>query len=202
MARSFIQGGISKPGSIWGPSQENIALDSSRGINAVGGFLKRIGGGLSILIPPNSTSSGILYPFQISIKNIDGGYQASLYPGTLNQQVPTNMFNTIDVSGGTSYVILTGSVDGYSVSSSTWSITNTAPTPQTANYLSPSTSFEILIGIIIQTTSGDNVSNKIYQITQTNFTAQPEEWVRETAADPQPFGLPYDIYYYWVINEA
>lgn len=74
MANSFIQGGIQKPGSIWGPSQGNTALDSVRATVGVGCTVKRLGGGLTVNTPKyRSRPQTILdFPWQVTI-TVSGG---------------------------------------------------------------------------------------------------------------------------------
>lgn len=93
MARSFIQGGISKPGSIWGPDQTPSALDSSRAVSAVGANVTRIGGGVSLFVPRSRLAAIQQFPLQtvIAITGTDNitttGIQV-VY-GTIAAEVPS-----------------------------------------------------------------------------------------------------------------
>lgn len=127
-----------------------------------------------------------------------------LYPGTVNQLLPTNIFDSVLINA-TKYVVLTCQSDGYSITSSVWSLENSTPTPQTATADIPPSTFIVTIGYVVYTAPVSPATKgtvKIYQLIDNILLANPLEWTRASRPDPTPFGLPYVIYYYWNITEA
>lgn len=94
MARSFIQGGIARPNSIWGPDQTPSALDSTRGVSGVGATITRIGGGLSLFVPRSRLPGAAqLFPLQtvLAVTGVDNITTTGVMVvyGTIGAQVPT-----------------------------------------------------------------------------------------------------------------
>ena len=129
----------------------------------------------------------------------DGTYDVTLWPGNVNGTVPTNMFSVINQAiTSTQYVVLTCSSDGYVITSSSWSLTDTPPTqPESVADMPPST-FYVVLGVIFY--NSDTTAITIYQIIYNNISAWPVEWTRTSRPDPGPFGLAYMIYYNWQLS--
>lgn len=165
-------------------------------------------GGQTFVQIPRIPSPGVpikYTPFQIfATKHIvsgiwDGTYDVTLYPGVVNQLLPTNMFDVMNQGiESTQYIILTCESDGYSVTSSTWSISSSPNVPVDATVNTPPSEFTVLIGVIFYNSGPGTIS--VYQIINNNIIAAPEEWIRDSNPDIEPFGLAYEIYYYWNIT--
>ena len=100
---NFLRGESYQPGDRITSERLNLdqdAASSARGINAVGGFLKRYTGGMSITIPrySRSTTSKTVQPFDI----VTGPTAGSFYviPGVVNNVMPINMFSLFTYATG------------------------------------------------------------------------------------------------------
>lgn len=166
-------------------------------------------GGIVVFPPPNraaSTPAPIVYtPFQIfAVKHLvagtwDGTYDVTLYPGTVNQLLPSNMFSTINATiTSTQYVILTGASDGYVVTDAPWSIVGTQPTPTDAVADTPPSTFYAIIGVILYNSGPNTIT--IRQIIDADITAIPSVWTTIARSGAGPFELAYVNYYYWNIT--
>jgi hypothetical protein len=162
-------------------------------------------GGTIIITAPASIAASTNTPFQIfATKNIvdgewDNTYNVTLYPGLINQLLPTNIFNVINQGiGSTQYVVLTCMNDGYAITSATWSLMSSVPTPPDATPDGPPATLNIIIGVIFYNSTPNTIT--VYQIIFDNITATPTEWTRTTRAGAGPFELAYVIYYYWAIS--
>lgn len=166
---------------------------ASRGL--AGTLLESIGGGVA---------TTIYTPFEIfANKHIvsgvwDNTYDVTLYPGVVNQLLPSNIFSPINQGiSSTLYVILTGASDGYSVTSSAWSLESSAPAPVDATADTPPSSFTVVIGVIFWNAVTSTFT--IYQIIQNNLSAQPIQWLTVSRATPEPFLSPVQYYWTWQV---
>lgn len=157
-----------------------------------------VGGGAGAVTPP--------FPFQIiqtGDPDAPNDIYVYLYPGTVNQLLPTNIFDSIKITAS-SYVVLTCESDGYVVTSSTWSLMNTQPTPLDATADTPPSTFYVLIGYVAYTAPvlpATKGTITIFNTVNTSLSANPIEWVRATRSGAGPYELPYVIYYAWNIGE-
>jgi hypothetical protein len=165
-----------------------------------GGFTISVNNGPSI-------SAGTSYtPFQIFTKPhfvsgvADGSTDVTLYPGSINQFLPTNIFSTINATiSSTQYVVLTiTSSTGNEISSSSWSLMSSPPTPPDATPDAPpvSTNFYAILGII-----GYNSGTlTTYQLVNDNLTALPVVWTTTNRTGAGPFEMASVNYYHWKVS--
>lgn len=175
--------------------------------NGGGARVSHLGGQTFVQVPRPRPSSGTpkaFTPFEIfATKNMvglppiwDGTYNVTLYPGTVNLLLPSNIFNTINQAiASTQYVILNCISDGLAITSSSWDIESSAPTPLDAVADSPPASAQILLGVIVYNAITDTI--QIFQIITDNIDLTPTEWIRVPRPGAGPFELAYQIYYYW-----
>lgn len=166
----------------WGRDlQRHVAsLKSGTGLRARPTTARRGGG---------STPS----PFDCTVSGTD----LTLRPGTINQVLPSNIFSTLTLPGGTytRYIVLTATCASGLVTSAALSVDVAAPAAPGVDAGSPPTTFAVLLAIIV-----DGVAYRT--IAPGSLQAQVVESFRTDKASPT-FGLsPYDIYYTWLIKEA
>lgn len=192
-ARSFadLSNAITGARSILGPGQTQGAYYTAGGIVSLPDIAVR-------------TTSTVKTPFQITCVSAGGGnYNVSLYPGTVNQQIPSDIFTTLNttLNNGANYVVITCGSDGYGITTMTWEsggLMTSQPTPQEATADTPPSTFYIIIGVIFYNSS--NSTFVIYQIVTTNLTAEPTVWTTTTRPSAGPYDLAALNYYYWVVG--
>lgn len=187
----------------------NKILDEVEGVTIKPGSnirVKRSIGGTLVEVTQSATGATIT-PFQIfATKKLvmgiwNGTYNITLYPGSIDETIPTNMFATINQTvASTQYVILTCESDGYRITSSTWSVTGTPPTPPAATADVPPSEFYIILGVIFYNATTSAII--IYQIIRTNLDAAPDIWTTTTRPTAGPYDLAAQNYYYWDISAA
>lgn len=132
-------------------------------------------------------------PFDCSVSGTD----LTLRPGTINQVLPSNMFSTLTLPGGsyTRYIVLTATCSSGEVTSAALSVETTQPVAPGVDAGSPPASFAVLLAVI--------VDGQVFRtIAPGSLQAQVVESFRADKASPT-FGLsPYDIYYTWLVKEA
>jgi hypothetical protein len=136
-------------------------------------------------------------PFTIAMVLAGGGpnYSVTLWPGAINQLVPTDMFTTVTyVAASTVYVHLDVTTDGRKITAAAIVIDGTSPVamPSTSG-LAP-TSFGLLIGVI--------TNNTVYQINSGLCTATIATALTEDKAAPVPGQSPYLYWYTWTVAFA
>lgn len=142
--------------------------------------------------PARASGGSSPQPFDCSVSGTD----LTLRPGTINEVVPSNMFSTLVLPGGsyTRYIVLTASCSGGQVSSAALSVDLSAPGAPAVAAGSPPTSFKVLLAIVV-----DGVAYRT--IGAGSLSARPVEAYRVDKASPT-YGLsPYDIYYTWQRTE-
>jgi hypothetical protein len=167
-------------------SQPNIAF--GQGIE---GFTDD-DGNLTFSSKGKNRSAGGKAPWKVTTSFVDGDLKASVYPATMSNLVPTNIFDTIAISEtGTYYIVATGSSDGRAVQSVVLSAESSAPISNIPEAdAAPATVYD-LIAIIHD--------NKVFQIRSSNTVAISYEALREsrTASAGE---LPYTPWYAWRID--
>ena len=167
-----------------------------------GGYTLSASGGDTYNITPVAP-----FPFQIYVVahtdddgDPDGTYDVTLYPGTINQFMPSNMFDVVNISADDDqYITLDCESDGYGITSCTWNADSDAPDPAEATSDTPPSSFSVLLGVV-HFDDDDNMT--IGQTVNTSLSATPIEWLRTDNPDADPFGLPYTSFYAWKITGA
>lgn len=167
--------------------------------------LTRYPGGTLLPAGQGGTSSpAINTPFQIfATKNLtgmpptwDGTYNVTLWPGSVNQLLPTNIFAKINQTiTSTQYVVLTCLSDGYVVTSSTWSLMSSQPTTPDATADIPPSIFYITLGVIFYNSTPNTIS--IFQIWFDNPSCTPFIWTTTSRTGAGPYELAYVNYYNW-----
>jgi len=135
------------------------------------------------------------FPWEITIKSAQGTYYITIRPGTVNNMLPSNMFQNLGISGvGTIYVIVHVLTDGQKPTNLLIDIATQPPQAPGVNPWVPPQSFDILLGVIV------NV--KVFQIISDPLNCQPR-LVNQTLRDnPQP-GQPYlQNNYTWQTDSA
>lgn len=137
-------------------------------------------------------------PFFIFADSLgSSSYNVHLYPGTVSQLLPTNMFSVITATiTSPQYVVLTVNSTGYNVSSSSWSLMSSAPVPPTATVDTPPTIFYSILGII-NVVGGAAVP---LQVVNNNLTATPVVWATVSRPGAGPFELASENYYNWQVD--
>lgn len=141
----------------------------------------------------NPASSGtVVYPFQPAIV----GTNMTVRPGTLNGTVPTNIGTTFTVpTTGTRYLVLTGLASSGSVTSSSLTVTTTAPSMVAATLGYPPATFTVLLYVI--------VNQVLFRVIGSgSLYALPKESFRVQKSMTTPDLLPYDSYYNWLVSSV
>lgn len=186
------------------------AVNGNRLNSSVGALSSRGSGGSSIVVRKPMTSSPPEYtPFQIFVRPHlvsgvwDNTYDINLWPGTVNQSLATNYAEVINQAiSSTLFVVLTCASDGYSVTSYTWSLVSTPPTPPTATADTPPTSFSIILGVIFWDATLAIPTFNLKQIVRTNLISAPVEWIQTSRTGAEPFVSPIQYYWAWETSAA
>lgn len=142
-----------------------------------------------------SGASSAIEPFTIFLtideENDSGSF--TIWPGTINELLPTDMMSTFDYGlGNTLYVKLNVVTNGKAVTAATISPESTPTSPIATLQGSAPTTFGILIGVI--------ANNTLFQVRTGNITASLVEALQEGKAVPSPGLSPYNFYYTWEIT--
>lgn len=158
---------------------------------------------LTIDLPDGTVAEQDFTPFEIfSNKHFvdgvwDNTYDVTLYPGAINQLVPTNIFATINQAITTTlYVVLTVQSNGLSITSSSWSLMSSQPTPSDATADAPPSTFYVTIGIIFFASP----SISLFQLVTDDLTAAPVIWTTTTRAGAGPYEMASMNYYTWYVE--
>lgn len=139
-----------------------------------------------------STPSTTTYPFQPVIT----GTSATITYGTLNGIAPTNISSTFTIpSSGVRYLSLDVVASSGGVSSSTLSITSSAPSVPGVTLGFPPNSFSWPLYYI-----NNQVLYRLIGLGSVIATSR--EVFRVQKSMPTPDNLPYDSYYTWLISNA
>lgn len=115
-------------------------------------------------------------------------HEITLYPGSINGLVPSNMFDTFSVSG-TQYIVATCTTDGSQINAITLAVESSPPTPAAATSGAAPLSFKVLITIF-----NDDLA---YNMGGCGMTFVPQESIRVDKVSPTPGTLPYTSWYVW-----
>lgn len=175
--------GIYLPPAAVLPKQENPPWDSPDTIQAIDSLSE-----IPIVQevqPSGGTTSN--YPFTPSIS----GTSLTLTTGTVNGLVPTNIGSTLTIVGtGTEYLQLSISAANAQITSSSFSVSSTAPSVIPVIQGQPPTSFDFCTHVIVNGTAFRVIGNGSLVFT-------PYEAWRFAKAMPTPDSMPYDSYYSW-----
>lgn len=127
-------------------------------------------------------------PFDVIYDSTTG--DAYVWPGTINNLVPTNILTVFNVAS-TINAILTVNTDGVSVTSASVGFTGTDPSVQAAELGAAPAIFEILLAKI--------VGGRVFKSLKCgNLMASPDHVMdKEKATPPNNGGSLYDKYYQW-----
>lgn len=135
------------------------------------------------------------FPWKITglgSEEAEDGWQVTMLPGTINNQLPTNIREPIDWDGPTSgdtFVILNCSVNGQGVESSVVEVSDTAPPTLPFVKGTLDAEVKILLAIIQGTT--------VYHLYKEIFSLYPR-FVMETEKEEILIGeYPFDRWYTW-----
>ena len=143
-------------------------------------------------------------PGPFDFTSIDTNGMLTIFPGTINNLLPSDPLATVDCSaGGTLYITLSCTTDSNQVNQANYVAQSTAPTPAAAIMGAPPASFDVLLGIVVGTASGGNTTYTPYKtLPKGNLLATPYQWILTDKDEVQPYGLPYDIWYTWTITST
>jgi hypothetical protein len=132
------------------------------------------------------------YPFDITLTDAGGGNStATIWPGTINQLLPSNYLTGVTVSNtGTHFLVLDCTASDGEITAAPLAIESAAPPAITPTQGTPPVAFQVLVGIII-----DGVAYKVWG--NGSVTASAAESYRVDKGSPVPGSLPYDVFYTW-----
>lgn len=135
------------------------------------------------------------YPFDITLTDQgDTTSIATIWPGTINQLLPSNYLTGVSVSNtGTHYLVLDCTASDGEITAAPLAIESAAPSAISPTQGTPPVAFQVLIGIIIS-----GVAFKVWG--NGNMTAAAAESFRVDKGSPVPGSLPYDVYYTWNLS--
>lgn len=146
------------------------------------------------------SGSSTLTPWKISVTKTGGQYLARVRPGSVNSLVPSNIFDTFNITNGTWFMKIKCDTDGKSVNAVTLQCDGNAPAGLLAEEnITPSTFYDS-IGLITATpgTNG-NLTIQIFQVRTTNLTATPVIDFLVSRVAPSPLDEPFVRWYKWSI---
>lgn len=136
------------------------------------------------------------YPFDVSFVPLGAGTQtASVRPGSVNNLIPSNYLDTYaqNTTGTQYFLVADVTVTDAAVTGVALTFGTSAPTGIPVALAAPPTSFQILIGVVIE--------GKWYRIIGNgSLDCTSVEAFRVSATSPSPGTLPYDIYYTWSVS--
>lgn len=136
------------------------------------------------------------HPFQVTRADTDLGTFVKVRPGTINNLVPTNIFDSLAITAtGVEYVVLTVNLDSTpSPTSAVLSIETDYPVPSATTPTHPPSVAKDVIAVL-----NDGV---IFQVRDTNLIATSAEVFQETIDNPDPGERDYIPWYRWEISES
>jgi hypothetical protein len=143
----------------------------------------------------SSETSDETLPFTIQLAFVAGTtYNMTLWPGTLNQAIPSNILTPISYDSTTNrFIKLSVTSNGKSITGTTVASSATVTDAITTTADAAPTTFDILIGVI--------VAGTIYQVRRGNLLATLNNNFTEGKAVPVPGTSPYTFYYTWLITQ-
>lgn len=134
-------------------------------------------------------------PFDITVSPNGSNFDVSLRPGTVNQMIPSNLFTPITVSGvASSFVKLHCTTNGTGVTGVTVTADATPSSPIIPTPSVGSTTFDILIGVILP--GGTSIKTLGYCA---SIRATLSQVFTQDKSDPPAPGIsPYIRWYTWI----
>ncbi len=177
-------------------------LESLRITRVVNGTFRKLPGGTEIIVSPRGGGGGggtTVHPFQISSSTApesENQYVVTVRPGTLNNLMPTNLFEENALrqfpipSNELNYVILTGQTNASDqFVSCALSVSETPPSAQEPTMFSLPVEAEFLLGVVYNGTAYNTITDSLLVSGVQQFTEQK--------TSPAAGALPYNIYYVW-----
>lgn len=162
------------------------------------GLLRAIGPGWVVnrgrRLPIHGTGVGN-FPWKISTGSDDIGTFISVRPGTINNMLPTNMFEKQYVAlFGTLYVTVHVYTDGEKPTDARIEILTIPPGAPNSNIWIAPYEFQVLLGVTVE--------RAVFQIIDSALSAQPKITIQSLVDNPQP-GRPYTDYHYtWNVTTS
>jgi hypothetical protein len=140
------------------------------------------------------------HPFQItSIASSDdennNAYAITVRPGTINNLLPTGIFDgaslkQTEIGSGLQYVVLQAQSDGRQITSAAISVESSAPEAQAPVVFGLPSSLDVLLGIVKDAS--------VFQVVIDNILVTgKQQFVAQKGGNVAPGELPYEIYYVW-----
>ena len=141
--------------------------------------------------------AGDTHPFQISValNPLTNNYEATIRPGTLNQLLPSNIFQGAALQKFTysqnsmRHVILSAQADGGQFTACELQLSQTAPSSQAPALYGLPTTVQFLIGVVYNAT--------VFQVAKNNLSLTGKELFRTAKASPAPGEVAFNVYYAW-----
>lgn len=190
------------PGMVSGAALGAVRKDIARNQTRAGVGMRMVGDptGQIVSVATNAFATSKRWNFglrgwRVAETRRDATYlYCSIFPSTINGVVASNWNTEITPNlTGTWYAKVDVTISGGKVSSTSYSVSTSAPTAPGVLAGTPPTSFSILLAIIHDAT--------IYQIRQgAPLTVTPVEVYRAAKVTTTPGEYPMDIYYTWEVT--
>lgn len=160
--------------------------------------MTRNGGGTSLTIPRGAGGGGTnLLPFDINAFSGEAGWQATVQPGTVNQLLPDNMYDTFSIDGTSLWrCIATAYSDGESITACHLTFETNDPDPQIPTPFTLPGEVGLVVGLVR--------SGEAYRTIGEGslILAGNEEYRTEREVIAEPGELTYIPYYAWTASLA
>ena len=154
--------------------------------------------GILIEIDPSIMSASLDDKYQwdvelTAIGNPVTSYSFEVWPGLIAAMLPSNMFDTFNVSAsGTFYIIATCTTDGKAVTSSVLSVESAPPALPAPQIGAGASSLGFVIGVFVDGT--------YFNAWKKNISVATREVIREDKPSPGPLELPYISWWGWSVS--
>ena len=167
-------------------------------VTQTGGGQRILGPGYQVVKSKNSSVPITLkpsFPWKIRVAFDDGNNPyVVLKPGTLNNMIPTNMFNQFSISSGTTwYVILHAETDGYRPTTCEIRVDTSPGAPSDVQLNLAPNNFDVNLGVIVNLTR--------FQLVDGLLFATPDVAIYTLTESPAPGRPLYDNNYTWFIEQ-
>jgi len=177
----------------------NRAIDTLQAISLEKGLgyqLRRTPGGTSLKINAGTLSFNPPPAFTVSTQAISGdasNISVNITPGTVNQHVPDNMFDSLTcATSGTFYAKIGVTTDGQNVTSCSLSCDDSTPVAQNATASALPSNLDILLAIV--------KDKKVYQTQAGSISlVGNQEFITDKPEPANPGELTYIPYYTWAM---
>lgn len=142
----------------------------------------------------SSAATSCPFDMAVSVNTGTSVMSVSFTPGTVNGVLPSNIFTPATIgytSGATVYAIVTCETNGQVITSTTLSISSTAPTAQTPVAWAAPSSFAYMVGVIVDQTAYKTIACG-------NLTFAPTVAMSVPKSSVTPNVIPFDNYYTWL----